>query len=120
MWESRVLGEISKRLWESFCDFHRRAISIAAARPPSPDPPAVPGRREPPRLAINTAQFHVHEPRGPIAPRGFGQANQFAANRLADKDQVALPADLACLFDPTHLVRRVVPGVREPLRVGPG
>jgi hypothetical protein len=29
MWESRVLGEISKRLWKSFCDFHRRGISTA-------------------------------------------------------------------------------------------
>jgi hypothetical protein len=29
MWESRVLCEISKRLWKSFCDFHRRAISTA-------------------------------------------------------------------------------------------
>jgi len=31
MWESRVLCEISKRLWKSFCDFHRRVISIAAS-----------------------------------------------------------------------------------------
>ena len=31
MWKSRVLGEISKRLWKSFCDFHRRVISIAAS-----------------------------------------------------------------------------------------
>jgi hypothetical protein len=23
MWESRVLCEISKRLWKSFCDFHQ-------------------------------------------------------------------------------------------------
>ena len=30
MWESRVLCEISKLLWESFCDFHRSVISIAA------------------------------------------------------------------------------------------
>ena len=29
MWESRVLCEISKRLWKSFCDFHGRAISTA-------------------------------------------------------------------------------------------
>jgi hypothetical protein len=31
MWESRVLCEISKRLWKSFCDFHSRVISIAAS-----------------------------------------------------------------------------------------
>jgi hypothetical protein len=31
MWESRVLCEISKRLWKSFCDFHRRVISIAVS-----------------------------------------------------------------------------------------
>ena len=31
MWESRVLCEISKSLWESFCDFHRNAISTATA-----------------------------------------------------------------------------------------
>ena len=30
MWESRVLCEISKHLWESFCDFHRSVISTAA------------------------------------------------------------------------------------------
>jgi len=29
MWKSRVLCEISKRLWKSFFDFHRRGISIA-------------------------------------------------------------------------------------------
>jgi hypothetical protein len=29
MWESRVLCEISKRLWKSFCDFHGRVISTA-------------------------------------------------------------------------------------------
>ena len=28
-WESRVLCEISKLLWESLCDFHRSVISIA-------------------------------------------------------------------------------------------
>jgi len=27
MWESRVLCEISKRRWKSFCDFHGRVIS---------------------------------------------------------------------------------------------
>ena len=31
MWEFRVLCEISKLLWESFCDFHRSVISIAAS-----------------------------------------------------------------------------------------
>ena len=31
MWESRVLCEISKRLWKSFCDFHSRVISIGAS-----------------------------------------------------------------------------------------
>src|SRR5262245_48739510 len=30
MWESRVLCEISKFLWKSFCDFHRNVISTAA------------------------------------------------------------------------------------------
>jgi hypothetical protein len=29
MWESRVLCEISKRRWKSFCDFHGRDISTA-------------------------------------------------------------------------------------------
>jgi hypothetical protein len=31
MWESRVLCEISKLRWKSFCDFHRSVISTAAA-----------------------------------------------------------------------------------------
>lgn len=30
MWESRVLCEISKLLWKSFCDFRRSVISTAA------------------------------------------------------------------------------------------
>ena len=30
MWESRVLGEISKSLWEPLFGFHRDAISTAA------------------------------------------------------------------------------------------
>ena len=29
MWESRVLGEISKALWKPFCGFHRAGISTA-------------------------------------------------------------------------------------------
>lgn len=29
MWESRVLGEISKLLWKPFCGFHSSGISIA-------------------------------------------------------------------------------------------
>ena len=32
MWESRVLCEISKFLWKSFCDFHGNDISTAAGR----------------------------------------------------------------------------------------
>ena len=30
MWEARVLCELSKPLWESFFDFHRGVISMAA------------------------------------------------------------------------------------------
>jgi hypothetical protein len=33
MWESRVLGEISKSLWEPFCGFHRDVISTALFMP---------------------------------------------------------------------------------------
>ena len=29
MWESRVLGEISKARWKPFCGFHRAGISTA-------------------------------------------------------------------------------------------
>ena len=32
MWESRVLGEISKALWKPFWGFHRAGISIAEIR----------------------------------------------------------------------------------------
>jgi hypothetical protein len=37
MWESRVLGGISKSLWEPFCGFHRDDISIAGF-PAGPNP----------------------------------------------------------------------------------
>jgi len=30
MWTTRVLCELSKLLWKSFCDFHRSVISAAA------------------------------------------------------------------------------------------
>ena len=122
MWESRVRREISKALWKSVCDFHRGGISIAAASPEcsvSADPPAVPRRRKPPGLAIDPAEFHVHEPCSPIALLGFRQPDEFPAHRLADKDHVALPPDLAIRFDPPHLMRSVVPRVLEPRRVGP-
>jgi hypothetical protein len=37
MWESRVLGEISKSLWEPFYGFHRDGISTALfTRSPAP------------------------------------------------------------------------------------
>jgi hypothetical protein len=32
MWESRVLCEISKSVWESFCDFRGDVISTARRR----------------------------------------------------------------------------------------
>lgn len=44
MWESRVLSEIAKLLWKSFCDFRRSVISTAARLSSwSPPLPSIPG-----------------------------------------------------------------------------
>src|SRR3954464_13790672 len=119
MWESRVVREISKRLWTAFCDVQRRGISIAAGGAP-PDAPAVPRRRKVARDAINPPQFHMHEPDEPIAARGFRQANQLTAHRFTHKHELTVPLNLARLFDSTDLVRRVIPRVLQARRVGPG
>ena len=80
----------------------------------------MPRRRKATRLAINAAELQVHEAGGPIAPLRFSQADQLSANRLAHKDQIPLPPDLARFFDATHLMGRVIPRILEPRRVGPG
>src|SRR5258705_3989702 len=93
MWESRGVREISKSRWASICEVHGDGISTAAAFR-SPEPPPMPRRREFPRLPIDPAQFHVHEPHGPIAPLGLREADEFAHHRFAHKHQVAAPLDL--------------------------
>ena len=45
-------------------------------------------------LAIDAAQFDVHEAHGPVAALRFGQPDDFAPHGLAHKHQLALPLDL--------------------------
>ena len=85
MWESRALCEISKRLWKSFWDFHRRVMSTAPSSFTSADPAAVPCRRKAARLAIDVAQFHLHEMDTPIAPLGFREPDQFTTHRFTQR-----------------------------------
>src|SRR5687768_10214361 len=105
MWESRGLCEISKRLWKSCWDFHRRAISTASVSLRSTDPAAVPRRRKAARLPIDAAEFQLHETHGPIAAFRFDEADRLAAHRFTDKDQLPVPPDLSRRFDAAHLVR---------------
>jgi hypothetical protein len=51
MWESRVLGEISKSLWKPFCGFHSDVISIAVFAVPEVIETDSEGRLYPCRLA---------------------------------------------------------------------
>src|SRR5215213_11322487 len=119
MWESRALREISKPRWTSFCEVHRRGISMAARRA-SAETPAVPRGRESSRLAIDASEFQVHEPDEPIAALGLGEAHEFTADGLAYKHVRPLPFDLSGLLHPSHLVARVIPRILEPRGVGPG
>ena len=47
MWESRVLGEISKSVWKPFCGFHRDAIAAVGVPWPNVIDPTLPGRHTP-------------------------------------------------------------------------
>ena len=47
MWESRVLGEISKSVWTPFCGVHRDAISAVGFPLFNVIDPTLPGRHTP-------------------------------------------------------------------------
>src|SRR5262245_47892923 len=109
MWKSRVLCEISKLRWKSFCDFHRSDISTAVYASPSLTPSwAVPYRQKAPRFSVDASKFEVHEAHKPVAAFGFRQSDRLASHGCADKDQVAVPLNNAIVPDLAHLVRRVI------------
>jgi len=95
-------------------------VAHASLRPGLIPPTPMPRGRKPARLPIDAAEFHVHKAHGPIAAFGFHQPHGLAADRFTHKDHLALPPDLPGLFDTAHLVRGVVPRLREARRVGAG
>src|SRR5690606_24994667 len=99
--------------------WERHFHSDAPVRP-SAEAPAVPRRRKTPRLAVQASEFHLHKPDNPVPAFGLGEADEFAAHRLADEDVLALPLDLAPRLHASNLVPRVVPWVLDARRVGPG
>src|SRR5437763_10882099 len=55
----------------------------------------------------------------PSSISDFGERDRLADERLADKDQLTAPLDLAILADPAHLVIGGIFGFTQPSAVGP-
>src|SRR5271154_2892445 len=69
--------------------------------------------------AIDDAQVDVGEANDPISEHGFGDADRFADERLAEKDELAAPSDLAVAADAADGVVGVVPGLVDRAGIGP-
>src|SRR6516164_902853 len=72
-----------------------------------------PGGSEPAKLfgpPIDDPEIDVGKAHQPIAGFGFGNTNRLADQRLAEKDHVAAPADLAIAADLAHGMISIVPG----------
>src|SRR5208282_5034233 len=68
--------------------------------------------------AIDEAEVVAAEARDLVSVFEFGEANQFARERLADEDEFAPPFDFAGGADPARLVVGVIPGLVDPLGHG--
>src|SRR6516225_10198722 len=81
-----------------------------------------PGGSEPAKLfgpPIDDPEIDVGKAHQPIAGFGFGNTNRLADQRLAEKDHVAAPADLAIAADLAHGMISIVPGRFKLTGIGP-
>src|SRR5262249_16863937 len=72
-----------------------------------------PAGSEPAKLfapSIDDPKINVGKADKPVAGFGFGKTNGLADQRLAEKDHLAVPADLAIAAHLAHLVIGIVPG----------
>jgi len=72
-------------------------------------------RAEPAPLGMDVSELDIGIAHQPVAPLGLGDANRFANQRLADKDQLARPFDLAVAAHPADRDIAAVARVVEPV-----
>src|SRR5271169_2575506 len=74
---------------------------------------------EPAPLGMDVPEFDIGIAHQPVATFGLDDANRFADQRLADKDQLAGPLDLAIAAHPADGDVASVARIVEAIRVGP-
>jgi hypothetical protein len=80
------------------------------------------GGSEPAKLLgppVDNPEIDVGKPDQPVAGFGFGKTDGLADQRLAEKDRLAAPADLAVASHIAHGVIGIVPGRLNLIRIGP-
>src|ERR1700736_2008980 len=70
-------------------------------------------------LAVDDAELDIGKADEPVTGFGFGDADRLAGQRLAEKDQLAAPFDLAIGAHSPQRVLGVVPRLLNPPRVSP-
>src|SRR5215469_10252111 len=76
-------------------------------------------RAEPSPLRMDVAQLDVDVAHQPVTPRGLDDADRLADQRLADKDQLARPFDLAVAAHAAHRNLVAIVRILDPIRIGP-
>src|SRR6516225_4897447 len=76
-------------------------------------------RAEPAPLRMDVAQFDIGVTHQPVATLGLEDTDWLADQRLADKDQLARPFDLAVAAYPAHRNVLAVVRIVDPLRIAP-
>src|SRR5579863_4187389 len=68
---------------------------------------------------LNQAKRHFRKRHQPITALGLGNPDRFANQRLAEKNQLPAPADLAVRAHSPHCLRRFILRLFQPLRIPP-
>src|SRR5260370_39518289 len=76
-------------------------------------------RAKPAPLRMDVAERDIGITHQPVAALGLDDANRFADQRLADKDQLARPFDLAVAAHAADRGIAAVAGLVDPVRVRP-
>ena len=76
-------------------------------------------RAEPVVLRVDVTEFDIGKADQPVAGLGLDNADRLADQRLADKDQIPRPFNLACGPYPPHRDVAAIGRIFEAVRVGP-
>jgi len=76
-------------------------------------------RAQPAPLRMDVSEVDIGIAHQPVAALGFNDANRFADQRLADKDQLAGPFDLAGAAHAADRDLAAIMRLLDPIRVGP-